>query len=160
MNRNRCELILARLYWNCSIMENLRCLTLLPIFYALWRCHDIPSFHFFLFRTNDKKTTGSQRTLHAESMLIRRWYYVDMSKTKFRRISTYLFDIILLIEKSTSFLRTFFDVISMVEKSKLFPHTFFNVISMVEKTTLFPHTFFGVILMVEKSTLFPRTFLM
>ena len=117
-------------------------------------------FSFFLFRTNDKKATGSQRTLYAESMLIRRWYYVDMSKTKFRRISTYLFDVISLIEKSTSFLRTFFDVISMVEKSKLFPHTFFNVISMVEKTTLFPHTFFDVILMVEKSTLFPRTFLM
>ena len=26
MNRNRIDLILARRYWNCSTMENLRCL--------------------------------------------------------------------------------------------------------------------------------------
>ena len=27
MNRNRFDLILARSYWNCSTMENLRCLS-------------------------------------------------------------------------------------------------------------------------------------
>ena len=71
---------------------------------------------------------------------------------------TCFFDIILLIEKSTSFPRTFFDVMSMVEKSKLLPRTFIDLISLVKKLMLFPLTFFDVILMVEKSTLFSYSF--
>ena len=98
--------------------------------------------------------------------LIPRRYYIDTSKTKFRQIYAYFFNVISLIEKfdvtsmvqkSTSFPRTFFGVISMVEKSTLFPHTFFDLISLVEISTLFSLTFFDVILMVEKSTLFAHT---
>ena len=48
----------------------------------------------------------------------------------------------------------FFDVISMVEKSTLFPRTFFDVISMVEICTLFLLTFFDVILMGKDLTSF------
>ena len=47
--------------------------------------------------------TLSQRAHHVESTWIRRGYYVNASKTKFRQIST-------------SFPITFFDVILMVEK--------------------------------------------
>ena len=89
-------------------------------------------------------------------------YYIDTSKTNFRRISTSLprtfFDVISLVEKSMLFSRTSFDVISMVEKSTLFPRTFFDVISMVEKSTLFPRTFFDAIFLVEMSALFLLTF--
>ena len=68
-----------------------------------------------------------------------------------------LFDIISLIEKSTSFLLTFFDVILIAEKSTLFRLTSLDVTSLVEKYTLFPLTFSDVILMVEKSALFALT---
>ena len=54
----------------------------------------------------------------------------------------------------------FFDVISMVEKSTSFPHTFFDVISLVEKSTLFPRALLDVISMVEMCTVFLFTFLM
>ena len=95
---------------------------------------------------------------HVESTSIRRGYYVDMSKTKFRRISTWFprtfFDVISLAEKFTWFPRTFFDVISMVEKSTWFPHTFFDVISMVEICTLFLLSFFDVILLGKDLTSF------
>ena len=60
---------------------------------------------------------------------------------EFHVISTYFFNVILLIEKSTSFTRTFFDEISMAEKCTLFPRTFLDSLSMVEKSTLFPRTF-------------------
>ena len=70
----------------------------------------------------------TQRTHHVESTSIRRGYYVDTLKTKFRRVST-------------SFPHTFFGVISMVNKSTSFPRTFFDVILMAEKSTSFPHTF-------------------
>ena len=88
----------------------------------------------------------------------RRRYVEDLISTNFHVISTYFFDIISLIEKSTSFSHTFFDVISMVEISTFFPRTFFYVISMSKKSMLFPRTFFDVISLVEKSTLFPLSF--
>ena len=83
----------------------------------------------------------AQRAHHVESTSIRRGYYADTSKTKFRRISTW-------------FPRTFFDVISMVEKSTWFPHTFFDLISMVEICTLFLLSFFDVILLGKDLTSF------
>ena len=83
----------------------------------------------------------TKRAHHVESTLIRRRYYFDTSKTKFRRIST-------------SFPCTFFDVISLVEKSSLFPRTFFGVISLVKISTLFPCILFDVISLVEISTFF------
>ena len=92
------------------------------------------------------------------STWILRRYVQDQISTNFHVISTNFFEVISLIEKSTSFPRTFVDVISMVEKSTLSPRTFFDVISIVEKSTLFPRTFSNVTSMVEKSTLFPRTF--
>ena len=119
--------------------------------------------------------TGTLRRIVVDSTSIFRRYVEDQISTNFHVISTYFFNVILLIEKSTSFPRTFldvismleistffhltfFDVISMFEKSTLFPRTFFNVISLIEKSTLFPLTFFDVILMVKKYTLFARTF--
>ena len=73
-------------------------------------------------------------------------------------VSTYFFDVISMVEKSTLFPRTFFDVISMVEKCTLTPRTFFDVISLVKISTVFLLTFFDVNLMVEKSAVFARTF--
>ena len=99
----------------------------------------------------------TKRAHHVESTSIQCGYYVDTSKTKFRRISTSFprtfFDVIWLIEKSTLFPRTFFDVISMVVKSTLFPLTSFDVIWLVEISKLFLLTFFDVILMGKNSTL-------
>ena len=102
--------------------------------------------------------TDSQRALHVESTSILRRYVENQISTNYYVTSTYFFDLISLVEKSTLFPRIFFDVIWMVEKSTLFPSTFFDVISMVEKSTLFPRTFFDIISMVQKSTFFPRTF--
>ena len=105
----------------------------------------------------------TQRAHHVESTLIRRRYYIDTLKTKFRRISTSFphtfFDVISLVEKSMLFPRTFCGVILLVEKSTLFTRTFFDVILLVEKSTLFPCTFFNVISLIEIFTLFPLTFL-
>ena len=77
---------------------------------------------------------------------------------KIHVVSTYFFDVISIVEKSTWFPRTLFDVTSLVEKSMWFPRTFLDVISMVEKSTWFPRTFFDVISMVEICTLFLLTF--
>ena len=104
--------------------------------------------------------SGTPRRIHVDSTLISRRYVEDQILTNFHVIFTSFFDVILLIEKSTSFPSTFFDVILMVEKSTLFPRTFFDVISMVEKSTLFPRTVIDVILLNEKPTLFPRIFSM
>ena len=104
--------------------------------------------------------TGTPRRIDVDSMWILRRYVEDHISTNFHVVFTYFFDVISLIEKSSSFPRTFVDVISMVEKSTSFPHTFFDVISMVEKSTSFPRTFFDVISMVENSTSLPRTFSM
>ena len=104
-----------------------------------------------------------------------RRYVEDQISANFYVISTYFFDVILLVkkstlfprtflnifpkvEKSTLFSRTFFDVILMVDTSTLFPRNFFDLISMAKTCTLFPRTFFSIISMVETSTLFPHTF--
>ena len=140
------------------------------------------SFTFFLH------PRGTPRHIHVNRTWILHRYVKDQISTTLHVISKNFFDVILLIEKSTSFPRTFLDVISMVEKYTLFPRTFFDVISMVEKSTLFPGslfdvisihpantyffdvisvveistafllTFFNLILMVEKSALFAGTF--
>ena len=102
--------------------------------------------------------TDSQRALHVESTSILRRYVENQISTNYCVTSTYFFDLISLVEKSTLFPRTFFDVISMVEKSTLFPRTFFDIISIVQKSTFFPRTFFGVISLIKKSTLFPRAY--
>ena len=102
--------------------------------------------------------TGSPRRIYVDSTSILRRYVEDQVLTDFHVISTYFFDVILLIEKPTLFPRTIFGVISMFKKSSLLLRTFFGVILMVQKSTLFPRIFFEVILMVEKSTLFAITF--
>ena len=98
--------------------------------------------------------TGTPRRIHVDSTSILYRYVEDQILMNFRFISTYFFDVILLIEKSTPFTRTFLDLISMVKKFTLFPRTLFDVISMVEKSTLFPRTCFNVILMGKNSTSF------
>ena len=103
--------------------------------------------------------TGTRRRIHVDSTWILRRYVKDQISKNFHVISTYFFDVISMVEKSTWIPRTFFDVISLVKKSTWILRTFFDVISMVRKCTLFPRTFFDVISMVEKSTLFPRTFI-
>ena len=67
------------------------------------------------------------------------------------------FGVILMVQKSTFFPPTFFGEISLVEISTSFTHTFFRCNLMVEKPMLFSLAFFDVILMVEKSTLFARS---
>ena len=98
--------------------------------------------------------TGTPRRTDIDSTSILRRFVKEQIWTNFHVISTYFLDVILLIEKSTSFPRNFFDVISLVEKSTLFWRTFFNVFSMVEKSRLFPHTFFDVIAMSKNSCCF------
>ena len=115
-------------------------------FYNYWMC-----FHFFF-------PTGTPRRIDINSTSILRRYVKDEVSTNFHVISTYFFDVISLVEKSTSVPRTFFNVISLIAISTFFPSTFFDVNSMLEKFTLFPGTFFNVISLVEKSTLFPLTF--
>ena len=83
----------------------------------------------------------SQRAYHVKSTSILRRYVEDQITTNFHVISTYFFDLISLVEKSTLFLGTFFDVISMDEKSTLFPRTFFGVISLVKITRCFHFLF-------------------
>ena len=115
-------------------------------FYNYWMC-----FHFF-FPTGTPRRIDHQFDVDITSVRERR------SFNEFHVISTYFFDVISLVEKSTSVPRTFFNVISLIAISTFFPSTFFDVNSMLEKFTLFPGTFFNVISLVEKSTLFPLTF--
>ena len=123
------------------------------------------SFTFFLH------PRGTPRHIHVNRTWILHRYVKDQISTTLHVISKNFFDVILLIEKSTSFPRTFLDVISMVEKYTLFPGSlfdvisihpantyFFDVISVVEISTAFLLTFFNLILMVEKSALFAGTF--
>ena len=102
--------------------------------------------------------TGTPRRIHVDSTWLLRRYVEDQISANFHVLSTYFFDVISMVEKSTFFPRTLFAVISMVEKSTLFPRTFIGVILLVENSTLFSRTFFDVVSMTEKSTLFPRTF--
>ena len=101
---------------------------------------------------------ASKRVHHVELTSIRHRYVEDQISRNFPVISMYIFNVIPLVEKSTSFPRTFFAVISMVEKATLFPRTFFDVISMIKKSTLFSRTFFDVISLVQISMLFLLTF--
>ena len=103
-------------------------------------------------------------------MLILHRHVKCQISTNFHVISTNFFDVISLIEKSTSFPRTFFlcnfdgrknHVVSKYffwcnfdgRKIHVLPRTFLDVISLVEISK-----FFHVISMVEKSTVFTRTF--
>ena len=104
-----------------------------------------------------ENSTGTPSRIHVDSTGILRRYVEDQISTNFHVISSYFFDVILMVRKSTSFPRTFFDVISLIQKSTLFPRTFFDVISLIEKSTLFPRTFFDVICLVEICTLFLLT---
>ena len=70
--------------------------------------------------------TGTPRRIHVDSTRILRRYVEDQISTNFHVISTYFFDVILLVEKSTWFPCIFFNVISLVEKSTLFPRIFFR----------------------------------
>ena len=107
------------------------------------------SFHFFMLFSKKLPTlsampsmsrhypTGTPRQIDVDSTWILRRYVEDQISTNFHVVSTYFFDVISLIEKSTLFPRTSFDVISMVEKSTSFPRIFFNVISFVEISTVY-----------------------
>ena len=98
--------------------------------------------------------TGTPRQIHVDSTSILCRNVEDEISTNFHVIFTYFFDVISLIEKSTSFPYTFFGVISMFKKSILFPRTFFDVISLVKIFTLFLLTFFDIILKGKNSTSF------
>ena len=100
----------------------------------------------------------SQLAQHMESMLILCRQVRDQTLKNFHVIFTYLFDVILLIKKSTSFPPAFFNVVSMFEKSTLLLPTYLDVISIAEISTLFSLTFFHVNRMVEKSSLFSCKF--
>ena len=117
----------------------------------------------------------SQRAHHVKSTLIWRRYYIiyveDQMSTNFHVISTYFFDVISLIKKSTLFRRTF-SMYFRWSKNPLFSircHFDDRRIHVVStyfcqcnfdgwKIHVFPITFFDVILVVVKSTLFARTF--
>ena len=86
--------------------------------------------------------TGTPRRTDLDSTLILRPYAEDQIVVNFHVTFTCFFDIILLIEKFTSFPRTFFDVMSMVEKSKLLSRTFIDVISLVKKNSCVSTYFF------------------
>ena len=108
-------------------------------------------------------------------MLILHRHVKRQISTNFHVISTNFLDVISLIEKSTSFPRTFFlcnfdgrknHVVSTYffwcnfdgRKIHVLPRTFLDIISLVEKSTLLPRTSFRVFSLVEKSTSFTLTF--
>ena len=95
---------------------------------------------------------GTPRRIDVDSTWILCWYVENQILTNFQVISTYFFDVILLIEKSMSFPRSFFGVISMTEKTTLFPRSSFVLISLVEWSKLLPRTFFDVVSLVKNST--------
>ena len=134
---------------------NIRRIFLQTLFRSAAHCYFCKKVHlrysteFEYHSAESHLVTATPRQIDMDSTWILHWYVEDQISTNFHVISAYFFDVILMIEKSTSFPRTFFDVISLVEKSKLFPRIFFDVISMVEKSTLFPRTFSYVISMVE-----------
>ena len=113
-------------------------------------CNDLSSFR----KQPNEHTTSNQRRFHVDITLICRRPNFD----EFHVICFFFFDVILMVQKPTSFQRTSFSVISMVKKYMLFPRTFFDAIVLVEISMLFPRTFFDVISMVQKSTLLRRTF--
>ena len=129
------------------------------------------TWKFFQVLVPNEHSTSNRRQFHVDNTWIRRrpnfdefprhfhvLFWCNFADRKIYVVSTYFFDVISMVEKSTWFPRTFFNVISMVEKSTLLPRAFFDVISMVEKSTLFPRTFFDVISFIEISTVFLLTF--
>ena len=127
---------------------------------SLWFYHW--RYYTFVLRIPNGHTTSNPRRFDVDITSKRRRPNFDEFPRHFRVIfrcslggrkihvvSTYFFQRISLIKKSTLFPRTFFDVILMVEKSTLFSRTLFDVISMVKKSTLLPRTFFNEISMVE-----------
>ena len=114
-------------------------------------CNDLSSFR----KQPNEHTTLNQRRFHVDITLIcRRPNFDEINVASM----VFFFDVILMVQKPTSFQRTSFSVISMVKKYMLFPRTFFDAIVLVEISMLFPRTFFDVISMVQKSTLLRRTF--
>lgn len=112
-----------------------------------------------IIRSSRFLLTRTQRTTHLQSTSIRCRYYVDRSKTIYRRISmsfwcTYFFDEILIREKSTLFWFAFFDLFLMGKKSTSFGRTLFNLSSVGRKSTSIRCHFFDLISMDEKSKLF------
>ena len=123
----------------------------------------------YLLNLNPK---GTLFQIHVDSTSILGRYVEQQISTNILVISTYFLDVISLIEKSTSFPRTFFDLIFADPKILVVSTYFFwcnfddqkiNVVS----TSFYWCNFAGrktqfsaidVISMAEKSTLFPRTF--
>ena len=103
-----------------------------PHFFEQWNLQD-----------NELIPTGTPRRIHVDSTWILRRYVEEQISTNFHVISTYFFDVISMVEKSTWFPRTFFDIISLFEKFTWFSRTFFDVISMVKKSTWF-HVLFSM----------------
>ena len=67
--------------------------SILNVIWNMWECDSIlkTCFYLFMAERTDVYTRffqGTQRAHHVESTWIRCGYYVDTSKTKFRRIST------------------------------------------------------------------------
>ena len=96
----------------------------------------VPRFNFFLIKygicTGNtaavNSSLGIDKNLNRRTTSILHRYVKDQILMNFHVISTYFFNVILMIEKSTSFFLQFFDVISMLKKSTSFRHTFFVVI--------------------------------
>ena len=80
---------------------------------------------------------GKPRRIHVDSTWILRRYVEDHISTNFHVISAYFFDVILIVEKSTSFPRTFFNVIYLVKICTLFLLTFIDIILMGKNSTSF-----------------------
>ena len=91
--------------------------------------------------------TSNRRQFDGDITLIRR---IEKISTSLNVISTYLFNVILMWEKLTSWRCTFFDVVSMTEKSTLFGCILLSVISMGKKSTTFGRTLFDLISMGKK----------
>ena len=121
---------------------------------------------------------STQWAHHVESKSIRRGYYIDRSRVKFRRISTSFsrtffrcnFDGRKIHVVSTYFFRRNFagrkiHVVSTYSfrcnldgrKIHVVSTYFYRCNFAGRKSTLFPRTFFDVITMAKKSMLFPRT---
>ena len=83
------------------------------------------------------------RRIHVDSTSVLRQYVEGQISTNCHAISTCFFDVISLIEKSTSFPRTFLDANSIAEKSTSFPRTFFDVIRWSKNPHCF-HAFFSM----------------
>ena len=114
---------------------------------CLWQTH-----------SDMKLKIGIQRALHVDSTWILCRYVEDQISMNFHVISTYVFDIISMVEKSTLFPLTFFDVISMVEKSTLLPGAFFRCKIHCVSTYFFWRNFDGRIVYSVCTYFFRRNF--